>query len=75
MYLGFSLQVAKDLSLEEVSQTWLILKLLYCGDNPECSRMGLLDTMPSSRAATGSRLSSVASVSRRTIPVMEDSMQ
>lgn len=59
----FALKVAKDLNLNEVSQTWLILKLLYCGEDPDCSLMGLIDTTPPSRAANSSRMSNAQTVS------------
>jgi len=50
-------QVAKDLGRQDVAQTWLILKLLYCGTDTECSRLGLIQIKMPSRHLAGSRLS------------------
>ena len=50
-------QVADHLGKQDVSQTWLILKLLYCGGNSDCSRLGLIQTNIPPRHSAGSRLS------------------
>ena len=52
-------QVAHSLGKQDVAQTWLILKLLYCGNDIECSRLGLVQIKMPSRHAAGSRLSNV----------------
>ena len=38
------MQVARDLHRQDVAQVWLIVKLLYCGSDPNCSPLGLLPT-------------------------------
>lgn len=59
LYNYFFPEVADQLGKQDVSQTWLILKLLYCGGNSDCSRLGLIQTnvhVPP-RYSAGSRLS------------------
>ncbi len=53
-------QVARSLDKLDKAQTWLMLKLLYCGSDPECSTLGLIQTKSTvCRSTTGSRLSNV----------------
>lgn len=56
---SYTLQVAHSLGKQDVAQTWLILKLLYCGTDIECSRLGLVQIKMPSRHTAGSRLSNV----------------
>lgn len=52
-------KVALDLGRQDVAQSWLILKLLYCGSEADCSRIGLIQTKLPSRHTAGSGLSTV----------------
>jgi hypothetical protein len=46
-------KVASGQGRHDVAQSWLMLKLLYCGEDTECSRLGLIPTsLTSSRIPT-----------------------
>jgi WD40 repeat protein len=48
-------KVASGQGRHDVAQSWLMLKLLYCGEDTECSRLGLIPTsLTSSRISTSS---------------------
>ena len=50
MYIHVCIQVSSGQGRYDVAQTWLMLKLLYCGEDPECSRLGLISTtLPASQ--------------------------
>eukprot|EP00731_Ephydatia_muelleri_P024253 Em0016g524a len=46
-------KVARDLNRQDVAQVWLIVKLLYCGSDPNCSQLGLLPTNSSAVQRSG----------------------